>query len=253
MFHVKHSPSSPLSEQLHYTSEPVRLLLKITGDFFNFEDVRIIEFCQEIKSLDEKVSWVFVVGGGNRMRGKANRYQNAPQSVRDALGMCSSVLNGIELQAILATHGIDSFVVGPFEGLGVVQTWGERQKNLLNSKHVIPIFAGGLGQPFFSTDMSAVLNALKTGCAAILKGTKVSGVFDKDPDFHKDAQLITETCYSYMLEKKLKVVDMPAVALAQDYDMPMGVFCLRSPGSLVGIWEGTTSYTWVSGAENTDV
>ncbi len=179
----------------------------------------------EIKAVkDCGVRVALVVGGGNIMRGVKAQKQGIDRVKGDQMGMIATVINALGLQASLANSGLPARVLSAVRMDGVVELYTRDEAvNYLKQGEIV-IFAGGTGNPFFTTDTAAALRAVEIGADVMCKATKVDGIYDKDPAMHQDAVFFPEITYQDAIEKNLGVMDMTALALCRDNSMPILVF-----------------------------
>ena len=195
----------------------------------------------------EGVEICLVIGGGNIFRGLQGSAQGMERTTADYMGMLATVMNALAMQAALEAKGIHTRVISAIRMDEVAEPYIRRRAvRHLEKKRVI-IFAAGTGNPYFTTDTAATLRANEMNCEAIFKGTKVDGVYDKDPAKHADAKRYESVTYDEVLQKHLGVMDASAIALARDNDLPIIVFSLDEPGGFRGILAGSGTYTRVHG------
>jgi uridylate kinase len=163
------------------------------------------------------------------------------------MGMLATVMNALAMQASLEALGIHTRVISAIRMDEVAEPYIRRRAIRHLEKQRVCIFAAGTGNPYFTTDTAATLRANEMTCEAIFKGTKVDGVYDKDPKKHADAKRYDRVTYDEVLQKHLAVMDASAIALARDNDLPIIVFSLDEPGGFLGILQGKGTYTIVEG------
>jgi uridylate kinase len=217
-----------------------RVLLKLSGEAlmgdqkFGLDHVACHSIAREIKQVyDEGVQIGIVVGGGNIFRGLQAREFGFARTPADHIGMLGTTINGLVLQQSLVTLGCESRVLSALPCSTVVETynWGLAMDYL--QKNIITIFVGGTGNPYFTTDSAGALRANEIEADMLLKGTKVDGIYDKDPLKHSDAIKYTELTYSEALTKKLNVMDATAIALCRENQIPIYVFNLFEKGAFL--------------------
>lgn len=204
----------------------------------------------EIKDVvNEGVQVAVVVGAGNIFRGIAGSAQGMDRATADYMGMLATVMNSMALQDAMVQVGIDAVVQSAIPMEPVVETY-DRSKALryLNDGRVV-IFGGGTGNPFFTTDTAASLRGLEIQADVVLKATKVDGVYTKDPVKHPDARRYEKLSYDEVLEKRLGVMDAAAIALCRDQQMPLQVFSINNPGTLLKVVLGENEGTLVETGE----
>jgi len=229
-----------------------RVLLKISGEVLAGDqgygiDPKVIEaVTTEIKDIhDLGVELAIVIGGGNIFRGLAASANGMERSSADYMGMLATVLNALALQNTLERKGVFTRVQSAIEMRQLAESYIRRRAiRHLEKKRVI-IFAGGTGNPYFSTDTAAALRAMEIGAQVILKGTKVDGIYDADPIKHPKAKRYDELTYFQVIEKDLRVMDSTAVTLCMDHNLPLIVFNLKEAGNIKRIILGQTIGTIV--------
>ncbi|MFM2482460.1 UMP kinase [Celerinatantimonas sp. YJH-8] len=228
-----------------------RILLKLSGEAlmghegFGIDPSILSRMALEIKELVELGIQVgLVIGGGNLFRGAGLAKAGMNRVVGDHMGMLATVMNGLAMRDALHRSYVNAKLMSAIELTGVCDSynWSDAISNLKSGRVVI--FAAGTGNPFFTTDSAACLRGIEIEADAVLKGTKVDGVYDADPVNNPDATLYSELDYSEVLEKELKVMDLAAFTLARDHRLPIRVFNMNKPGALkrvvMGEPEGTT-------------
>ncbi len=194
----------------------------------------IREISQEIKELIERgVQVATVVGGGNLFRGVDSSSKGIDRTSADYMGMLATVINSLALQDALEKTGVSTRVQSAIEMRQITEPYIRRKAIRHLEKARAVIFAGGTGNPYFSTDTAASLRAMEIGADAILKATKVDGVYDSDPVKHKDAVKFDRLSYIDVLKKNLRVMDATAVSLCMDNQLPIIVFNVREKGNIV--------------------
>lgn len=221
-----------------------RVLLKISGEIFGSENVifdseRIEKLALQLKEASESdIQIAIVVGGGNILRGAQYSVGNSDRCRADYMGMLATVINSLVLKSALEGIKVDSEVLTaiPMEQVAELFTSHRALEYLKEGK--ILILAGGTGNPFFTTDTAAALRAAQIGAEAVLKGTKVDGIYDSDPVVNKDAEMIASLSYTDILERELKVMDSTAVALCRENKIAITVFNILKNGNLKRVLEG---------------
>ena len=231
-----------------------RVMLKISGEAlmgdrgFGLNPPTVERIAREVKSVhDLGVEICMVIGGGNIFRGLAGSAQGMERTTADYMGMLATVMNALAMQSALEGQGIHTRVVSAIPMDQVCEPYIRRRAVRHLEKARVVIFAAGTGNPYFTTDTAATLRANEMACEAIFKGTKVDGVYDKDPAKHADATRYDTVTYDEVLAKHLGVMDASAIALARENAIPIVVFSLDEPGGFRGILEGQGTYTKVSG------
>ncbi len=231
-----------------------RVMLKISGEAlmgdqgFGLHPPTVARIADEIESVHRMgVEICMVIGGGNIFRGLQGSAQGMERTTADYMGMLATVMNALAMQSALEAKGIHTRVISAIRMDEVCEPYIRRRAvRHLEKKRVI-IFAAGTGNPYFTTDTAATLRASEMACEAIFKGTKVDGVYDKDPTRYPDAVRYNSITYDEVLQKHLGVMDASAIALARDNDLPIIVFSLDEPGGFRGILAGHGTHTRVHG------
>ena len=231
-----------------------RVLLKISGEAlmgdqgYGLHPPTVNRIAEEVQSVhDLGVEIAMVIGGGNIFRGLQGSAQGMERATADYVGMLATVMNALAMQAALESRRVFTRVVSAIPMDQVCEPYIRRRAIRHLEKKRVVIFAAGTGNPYFTTDTAATLRANEMGCEAIFKGTKVDGVYDKDPKKHADAQRYDRITYDEVLQKHLAVMDASAIALARDNHLPIIVFSLDEPGGLKGILAGRGTFTTVHG------
>ena len=234
-----------------------RVLLKISGEALAGEqgygiDPKILELIgEEIKEIVQLGTEIaIVIGGGNIFRGIAASAQGMERTSADYMGMLATVLNALALQNILEKNQVYTRVQSAIEMRQLAEPYIRRRAIRHLEKKRVVIFAGGTGNPYFSTDTAAVLRAMEIGANVILKGTKVDGIYDQDPMKYPEAKRFESLTFSDVLKKELKVMDTTAITLCMDNSLPIIVFNLNVPGNIKKIVLGETVGTLVTGRNN---
>src|SRR5580693_1958607 len=217
-----------------------RVLLKLSGEVlaggaaFGIDAERVKSLAREVADVAAAgVQIGIVVGGGNIFRGVAAAAQKMDRVTADHMGMLATVINSLALSDALEQIGIPTRVMSAIEMHEVAEPYIRRRAIRHLEKGRIAIFAAGTSNPYFSTDTAATLRALEINADVIAKGTRVEGVYDKDPLRHDDAVLYPEVTYHEVLAKALKVLDASAVAMCRDNQLPILVFNLNVFGNIM--------------------
>ena len=233
-----------------------RILLKVTGEVFagpqNFgiDGKTIKDFAQELKEVKEMgCDLAMVVGGGNIFRGAVASEIGMDRASADTMGMLATVINSLALQDALEHLGVSTRVLSAIEMRQVAEPYIRRRATRHLEKGRVVIFAGGTGNPYFTTDTTASLRAMEVGAEVILKATKVEGVFDADPFKHSGATKFEELTYIEVLNRELKVMDSTAISLCMDNNLPIIVFNLMEKGNIKRVVSGEAIGTLVSGGK----
>jgi uridylate kinase len=216
-----------------------RILLKVSGETlagdkkFGLDPDTLKAIAREIKGVVAlKVEVGIVVGGGNIFRGLAVSAQGIERAVGDYMGMLATVINALALQDVLEKAGIPTRVLSAIAMHEVAEPYIRRRAMRHLEKGRVLIFAAGTGSPYFTTDTAAALRATEIGAQALLKGTKVEGIYDRDPEKDPGARMLTRLTYFDILAKDLRVMDSTAVTMSKEQKIPIVVFKLLSPGNM---------------------
>jgi uridylate kinase len=231
-----------------------RALLKLSGEALVGEqgygiDAHTLQYItteiQEVQQLGAELA--LVIGGGNIFRGTAAGLYGIERVTADYMGMLATVINGLSLQSALEKIGVPTRVQTAFEMQAIAEPYIRRRAlhHLENGR--IVIFAGGTGNPYFTTDTTAALRAAEIGAEIVLKATKVDGIYDADPVTHPDAVRLPQLTYLDVLQRGLKVMDATAISLCMENQLPIVVFDLMQSGSIRSILEGKRIGTFVRG------
>ena len=231
-----------------------RVMLKISGEAlmgdlgYGLHPPTVERIAREVQSVHEMgVEICMVIGGGNIFRGLQGSAQGMERTTADYMGMLATVMNALAMQSALEGLKIHTRVISAITMNEVAEPYIRRRAVRHLEKKRVCIFAAGTGNPYFTTDTAATLRANEMSCEAIFKGTKVDGVYDKDPAKHADAVRYDTVSYDDVLQKRLGVMDASAIALARDNNLPIIVFSLDEPGGFRGILAGEGTYTRVHG------
>ena len=216
-----------------------RVLLKLSGEAlaagqgFGVDVIRIHQIAAELQDVHSLgVEIAIVVGGGNFFRGVAQQARDMDRVAADHMGMLATVINAIALQDALEKRAVFTRVMTAIEMNQVAEPFIRRRAIRHLEKGRIVIFAAGTGSPYFSTDTAASLRAMEIKAEAILKATKVDGIYDADPVLVKDAKMFDRLSYMDVLQQGLKVMDSTAISLCKDNNLPIVVFNLNRPGNI---------------------
>src|SRR5579862_2666283 len=216
-----------------------RILLKLSGEAlagdkgFGVETQLIHSIAGEIKEVHELgVEIALVVGGGNFFRGVAEQARDMDRVSADHMGMLATVINSLALQDALEKQGVHTRVMSALEMNQVAEPFIRRRALRHMEKQRVVIFAGGTGNPYFSTDTAASLRAMEIKADVIMKATKVDGIYDADPMLVKDAKKFTEISYMEVLKQGLKVMDSTAISMCKDNNLPIIIFNLNQRGNI---------------------
>lgn len=230
-----------------------RVLIKVSGEMLGEQggiDQDLLTHMASIlnQAYKQNIEIAIVIGAGNIMRGTSTKFLDRQHA--DSAGMLGTAINSIALQNCLEKNfGTASIVLGAFSIDGMFDQATPQNIQQAFEKNQIIIFAGGIGSPFFSTDTAGVLKALEINAELMIKATKVDGVYNKDPKKYPDAAKYDSISYQEVLEKKLHVMDLTAISLAMENNLPIRVTELTEK-NLVDILNGKSIGTLVSSYEN---
>jgi uridylate kinase len=233
-----------------------RLILKVTGEVFagphqfGIDGQTVKAFALEIKEVKEMgCELALVIGGGNIFRGAVASEIGMDRASADTMGMLATVINSLALQDALEKLGVSTRVLSAIEMRQVAEPYIRRRATRHLEKGRVVIFAGGTGNPYFTTDTTASLRAMEVGAEVILKATKVEGVYDADPFKHEGAHKFEELTYIEVLNRELKVMDSTAISLCMDNQLPIIVFNIMEKGNIKRVVSGEPIGTLVSGGK----
>ena len=222
-----------------------RVLLKLSGEAllgeksYGVDPKRILAYSKEIKEIvDSGVEIAIVIGGGNIFRGVSGASNGIDRVQADYMGMLATVINGLALQSSLEDLKVQTRLQTAFKIEAVAEPYIKRKAVRHLEKKRVVIFSGGTGNPFFTTDSAAVLRAIEINADVILKGTRVDGIYNNDPEKNKDAVKFKQISYDEAIAKKLKVMDSTAFTLSKENELPIIVFNMNKPGNLKKIING---------------
>ncbi len=235
-----------------------RVLLKLSGESLMGDkgfgiDHKVLEFfANEVKKVhDEGVELGIVIGGGNIYRGLSAGDQGIDRVTGDQMGMLSTLINSLALQNAIEKKGIFTRLLSSIKMEEIAESYIRRRALRHLEKGRVVIFGGGTGHPYFSTDTAASLRAVEIGADAIIKGTRVDGVYDSDPEKNPSAFKFDKITYLDVLKKNLRVMDLTAVSLCQENNLPMVVFNMDLPGNLLKLVRGEMVGTVIHDEEKT--
>jgi len=216
-----------------------RVLLKLSGEAlignkqYGIDDIIIKEFASQIFQIQkEKIELIIVIGGGNFFRGSDLEKLGIQRVTADHMGMLATVTNSLALQSSVEQLGIDCRVMSSITIDAVCEKYIKRKAERHLEKGRVIILAAGTGNPYFTTDSAASLRAIELNAEIMLKGTKVDGIYDKDPVVNSDAILYKTISYSDILKNNLEVMDATAVIMCKENNMPLKVFNILEKGNL---------------------
>jgi uridylate kinase len=230
-----------------------RLLLKISGEYLGGDKGEGFDF-EVIDSLVQQIAAIhqdgfeigIVLGGGNFFRGASSIPLKMDRVAADHIGMMATLMNGVCLREALISSGKQARVMTGLQAPGVAESFHKKQAvNCLENGEIL-VFSGGTGSPYFSTDTAAVLRALEIDADIVIKGTKVDGVYDKDPVKDETAVKFNDLTYSTILQKDLKVMDAAAIALCRENSLPLCVLSITNQNDLGDFLKGDSVGTLVT-------
>jgi uridylate kinase len=231
-----------------------RVLLKLSGevlageDGFGISPAQNARFAEEIRDAHELGAQIgVVIGGGNIIRGATASMQGMDRGSADYMGMLGSIINGMAVQDALEKAGVATRVLTALEIKQVGEPYIRRRAVRHMEKGRVVIFAGGTGNPYFTTDTAAALRAAEIHADIILKGTKVDGVYDSDPAQNPEAIRIERLGYDQAIRDELGFMDQTAIALCRENDLPILVFDMTTPGNIAKVVAGEKLGTRVGG------
>jgi uridylate kinase len=240
-----------------------RVLLKISGEAlasvekthtkaFGISQYMLDKIANDVKSaLALGVQVCIVVGGGNIYRGVQGASEHGiDRATSDYMGMMATIINGVALASALENNGVPSRLMSAIPVQLVAEPYIRSKALSHMQKGRVVVFAGGTGNPFFTTDTAATLRAVEMNCDVLFKATKVPGIYDKDPVKHKDAVFMGEITATEVLNKKLNVMDATAIALARENNLPIVVFSMYEDDSFAKVMTEKTQYTIVKEVTN---
>ena len=222
-----------------------RVLLKLSGEALmgkynhGIDPIRLNEYAIQIKEIHEKGTEIAVViGGGNIFRGVSGASKGMDRVQADYMGMLATVINGLALQSALENNDIPTRLQSAINMEAIAEPFIKRRATRHLEKGRVVIFGSGTGNPFFTTDSAAVLRAIEINADVILKGTRVDGIYNKDPEKNKEATKFDSLSFDEVLRKGLKVMDTTAFTLSQENNLPIIVFDMNIKGNLSKIING---------------
>ena len=230
-----------------------RILLKLSGEAlmgkrqYGIDPERLAEYAEEIKLLTDKgVEVAIVIGGGNIFRGVAGASNGMDRVQGDHMGMLATVINGLALQSALEDAGVKTRLQTAIKINEVAEPFIRRKALSHLRKGRVVIFGGGTGNPYFTTDSAAVLRAIEIEADVILKGTRVDGIYNVDPEKDTTAVKFDHITFDDVLRKGLKVMDTTAFTLSQENKLPIIVFDMNKKGNLLKVVSGENIGTEVN-------
>ncbi|MBI33800.1 MAG: UMP kinase [Flavobacteriales bacterium] len=222
-----------------------RVLLKLSGEAlmgsgnYGIDPNRLSAYASEIKAVvDSNAEVAVVIGGGNIYRGMRAEKMGIDRVQGDYMGMLATVINGMALQAALEGIGVDTRLQTAIKMEQIAEPYIKRRATRHLEKGRVVIFGAGTGNPYFTTDTAATLRAIEIGADAILKGTRVDGIYTADPEKDSDAKKYDKISFSEVYEKGLNVMDLTAFTLCNENKLPIVVFDMNKPGNLKNVLLG---------------
>ena len=223
-----------------------RVLLKLSGEAllgdrsYGIDPKRIAQYAKEIKSVTELgLEVAVVIGGGNIFRGVSAASNGIDRVQGDYMGMLATVINGMALQSALEEENVQTRLQTAIKIEAVAEPYIKRKAVRHLEKKRVVIFGGGTGNPFFTTDSAAVLRAIEINADVILKGTRVDGVYDSDPEKNENAIQYDTISFNDVIKKNLKIMDSTAFTLSQENNLPIVVFNMNKTSNLLKLINGT--------------
>src|SRR6267154_958976 len=230
-----------------------RILLKLSGEALmgsknsNFDPAVLEQYCDEIKAVKEQgVQLAIVIGGANIFRGGQAEALGIDRVQGDYMGMLGTVINAMALQSALERHGLYTRLMAGIKMEQVCEPFIRRRAIRHLEKGRIVIFGAGIGNPYFTTDSTASLRAIEIQANVVLKGTRVDGVYTKDPEKFPDAVRYRTLTFQEAYEKNLNIMDMTAFTLCMENKLPIIVFDMNKKGNLIKIARGEEAGTLIS-------
>ena len=230
-----------------------RILLKLSGEIlagqrgYGIDPIITSEICNKIKMvIDMGIEVGIVIGGGNIFRGISAAANGMDRVAGDYLGMMATIMNSVAIQSALEKLDCDTRVMSALSITQLAEPYIRRRATRHLEKGRVVVFAGGTGNPYFTTDTAAVLRAIEINADVVIKGTKVDGVYSDDPMINSSATRYDSLSYKEVIEKELRVMDLTAVTLCKENDLPIIVFDMSSKTGLIDIVNSISVGTTVS-------
>jgi len=222
-----------------------RILLKLSGEAllgeeeFGIDPKRLKQYAEDIKQIADKgIEIAIVIGGGNIFRGGQAAAAGIDRVTGDHMGMLATLINGLALQAVMENIGLDTRLMSGIDVEQVCESFIRRRAIRHLEKGRIVIFGAGTGNPYFTTDSAASLRAIEIEADAVLKGTRVDGIYSSDPEKDPTATKFRNLSFKEVMAKNLKIMDMTAFTLCSENNLPIIVFDMNKPGNLMDLIEG---------------
>ena len=231
-----------------------RVLLKLSGEslmgrnHYGIDQQKLLTYAEEIRSVVQEtgVQVAIVIGGGNIFRGISGVGKGFDRVQGDYMGMLATCINALALQSAIESQGIDTRVLTAIKMQQIAEPFIKRRAVRHLEKNRVVIFASGTGNPYFTTDTAATLRAIEIGADVILKGTRVDGIYDADPEKNPKAVKYNHLTYKFAIDRDLKIMDMTAFTLGKENNLPMVVFDMDTPGNLLKLIKGENIGTIVN-------
>ncbi len=230
-----------------------RVLLKLSGESlegeqgFGISSEVLDFFSEEVKKVhDAGIELGIVIGGGNIYRGLSAAKQGIDRATGDQMGMLATMINSLALQNAIERIGVQTRLMSAIKMEEIAEPYIRRRAIRHLEKGRVVILGAGTGHPYFSTDTAASLRAVEIGADVIIKGTRVDGVYDSDPEKNPNAIKYEKISYLDILKKNLRVMDLTAVSLCQENNLPMMVFNMDVPGNLLKLVQGEAIGTFIN-------
>ena len=230
-----------------------RILLKLSGEAllgknsYGIDNDRLVVYAEEIKQIhDQGVEIAIVIGGGNIFRGLTGSEDGIDRVQADYMGMLATVINGLALQNALENMNIPTRLQSAIKMESIAEPFIKRKATRHLEKGRVVIFASGTGNPYFTTDSAAVLRAIEINAEVILKGTRVDGIYNEDPEKNKEAIKFDDISFEETIKKGLKIMDTTAFTLSRENELPIIVFDMNIKGNLTKVVMGEKIGTKVS-------
>ena len=230
-----------------------RILLKLSGEALmgshshGIDPSRLNNYAKQIKEIQkEGVEIAIVIGGGNIFRGVSGSSKGMDRVQADYMGMLATVINGLALQNALENMDIPTRLQSAIKMESIAEPFIKRKATRHLEKGRVVIFASGTGNPYFTTDSAAVLRAIEINAEVILKGTRVDGIYNEDPEINKEAIKFDNISFEETIKKGLKIMDTTAFTLSKENELPIIVFDMNTKGNLTKVIMGENIGTKVS-------
>ena len=230
-----------------------RILLKLSGEAllgknsYGIDNDRLVVYAEEIKQIhDQGVEIAIVIGGGNIFRGLTGSEDGIDRVQADYMGMLATVINGLAQQNALENMNIPTRLQSAIKMESIAEPFIKRKATRHLEKGRVVIFASGTGNPYFTTDSAAVLRAIEINAEVILKGTRVDGIYNEDPEKNKEAIKFDDISFEETIKKGLKIMDTTAFTLSRENELPIIVFDMNTKGNLTKVVMGEKIGTKVS-------